>query len=366
MAAEGRLPRGLTTVTRAFVFDTRLPRVVFGAGALQHLIRELDLLGAKRALVLSTPGQSATAERVASLLGERAAGVFAQAVMHVPTEIARAAQGEARRLGADCAIAIGGGSTIGLGKAIALDSGLAVIALPTTYSGSEMTPVYGLTEAGVKRTGRDARVLPRCVIYDPELSLGLPFGITVVSAINAIAHAAEGLYAPDTNPVIDALAEQGISACANALPRLLRNSRDLDARGDALLGAWLCGSVMGSITVGLHHKLCHTLGGSFNLPHAETHTVVLPHAMAYNTDAAPHAMARIAASLGTSTAAGGLFDLAERHSAPTSLKQLGLREEDLARATELAVRNPYPNPSPLSAVRIRTLLQRAFDGVRPT
>lgn len=352
-------------MTRAFVFDTRLPRVVFGAGALQHLPRELDLLGAKRALVLSTPGQSAMAERVAALLGERAAGVFAQAVMHVPTEIARAAQGEARRLGADCAIAIGGGSTTGLGKAIALDSGLPVIAVPTTYSGSEMTPVYGLTEAGVKRTGRDARVLPRCVIYDPELSLGLPFGIAVVSAINAIAHAAEGLYAPDTNPVIDALAEQGINACANALPRLLRNSRDLDARGDALVGAWLCGTVMGSITVGLHHKLCHTLGGSFNLPHAETHAVVLPHAMAYNTAAAPHAMARIAAALGTSTAAGGLFDLAERHGAPTSLKQLGLREEDLAHATELAVRNPYPNPSPLNAVRIRNLLQQAFEGVRP-
>ena len=352
-------------MTRAFVFDTRLPRVVFGAGALQHLPRELDLLGAKRALVLSTPGQSAMAERVAALLGERAAGVFAQAVMHVPIEVARAAQGEARRLGADCAIAIGGGSTTGLGKAIALDSGLPVIAVPTTYSGSEMTPVYGLTEAGVKRTGRDARVLPRCVIYDPELSLGLPFDIAVVSAINAIAHAAEGLYAPDTNPVIDALAEQGINACANALPRLLRNSRDLDARGDALVGAWLCGTVMGSITVGLHHKLCHTLGGSFNLPHAETHAVVLPHAMAYNTAAAPHAMARIAAALGTSTAAGGLFDLVERHGAPISLKQLGLREEDLARATELAVRNPYPNPSPLDAVRIRNLLQQAFEGVRP-
>jgi alcohol dehydrogenase class IV len=144
-----------------------------------------------------------------------------------------------------------------------------------------MTPVYGLTEAGVKRTGRDARVLPRCVIYDPELWLGLPFGIAVVSAINAIAHAAEGLDAPDTNPVIDALAAQGINAWANALTRLQRNSRDLETRGDALVGAWLCGTVMGSITVGLHHKPRHTLGGSFDLPHAETHAVVLSHAMAW-------------------------------------------------------------------------------------
>ena len=350
---------------RAFVFDTRLPRVVFGAGSLQDLPREVDALGIRRALVLSTPGQAALAQRVADLLGDRAAGVFAKAAMHVPIETARAAQAEARRLGADGAIAVGGGSTTGLGKAIALDSGLPVIALPTTYSGSEMTPVYGLTEAGVKRTGRDLRVLPRCVVYDPELSLGLPLGITVVSALNAIAHAAEGLYAPDTNPVIDALAEQGIRAAAAALPRLLRDPRDLEARGEALVGAWLCGTVMGSITVGLHHKLCHTLGGSFDLPHAETHAVVLPHALAYNAAAAPHAMARIAAALDAPSAPAAVFDLAARHGAPTSLRQLGLREPDLDRAAELAVQKPYPNPSPLDLARIRALLQRAFDGTRP-
>jgi maleylacetate reductase len=350
---------------RSFVFDTRLPRVVFGAGALELLACEADALGAKRALVLSTPGQAVLAQRAAALLGGRAAGVFAQAVMHVPVETARAARDEVRRLGADCTVAIGGGSTTGLAKALALDPGLPLIAIPTTYAGSEMTPVYGLTEAGLKTTGRDPRVLPRCVIYDPQLSLNLPFAMTVVSAVNAIAHAAEGLYAPDANPVIEQLAEEGIRTSARALPRLQRDPHDVDARGDALVGAWLCGTVMGAITVGLHHKLCHTLGGSFGLPHAEVHTVILPHALAYNAAAAPQAMQRIARALGTPTAAGGLFDLAARHAAPTSLKAIGLAAADLDRAAELAASRPYPNPRVLERSAIRELLQHAFDGTRP-
>jgi maleylacetate reductase len=348
-----------------FVFQTHLPRVVFGAGALEHLSREVAALGAKRALVLSTPGQIALAQRAADLLGPNAAGLFARAAMHVPIEVAKAAREEARPHGAASAIAIGGGSTTGLGKAIALESGLPVIAVPTTYAGSEMTTVYGLTEAGAKKTGRDPRVLPRSVIYDPQLSLGLPFGITVVSMLNAIAHAAEGLYAPDANPVIDLMAEEGIRLGAGVLPKLQRDPRDVEARGDALVAAWLCGTVMGSITVGLHHKLCHTLGGSFALPHAETHTVVLPQAMAYNAPAAPLAMQRIARALGASSAPGGLFDLAARHGAPTALKDIGMRAEDLDRAADLAVQSPYPNPRPLDRELIRDLLQRAFDGVRP-
>ncbi|HKX41017.1 MAG TPA: maleylacetate reductase [Burkholderiaceae bacterium] len=349
---------------REFVFEAKLPRVVFGAGALQHLPREVDALGGQRALVLSTPGQAASAQRVVALLGPRAAGTFTQAAMHVPTATARAACDEAARLNADCAIAIGGGSTTGLGKAIALNTGLPVIAIPTTYAGSEMTTMYGLTEGGAKTTGRDPRVLPRCVVYDPELSVGLPLAITVVSMINAIAHAAEGLYAPDANPVIDLMAEQGIARGAIALPRLQRAPHDLEARGDALAAAWLCGIVMGHITVGLHHKLCHTLGG-FGLPHAELHTVILPHALAYNAPAAPQAMVRIAAALGSASAPAGVYDLAQRHGAPTSLRAIGMQAADLARAAEMAVKNQYPNPRPLERGAIRELLQHAYDGVRP-
>jgi len=350
---------------KPFVHQALASRVVFGAGSLQQLEREIEALGATRALVLSTPEQADAARRVAELLGARAAGIFPRAVMHVPIETAREARDEARRLGADCAVAIGGGSTTGLGKAIALDSGLPIIAIPTTYAGSEMTSIYGLTEAGVKKTGRDLRVLPRTVIYDPELSLSLPIGLTITSGLNAIAHAAEGLYAFDGNPIVSLMAEEGIRAIAEALPRLTAAPTDLDARGDALYGAWLCGSVLGAVAMGLHHKLCHTLGGSFNLPHAEVHTVVLPHALAYNAAHAPEAMRRIARALGSESAAAGLFVLAQRLGVPVALKDIGMPADGLDRAADLAVQTPYPNPRPLERAAIRELLQHAFDGVRP-
>lgn len=356
---------------RDFVFNGQPSRVVFGAGSLAHLEREIDLLGARRALVLSTPEQSHQAQMVADRLGPRAAGIFPRAVMHVPIETARAARSEANRLGADCAIAIGGGSTIGLGKAIAMESGLPILAIPTTYAGSEMTPIYGITEAGLKKTGRDSRVLPRVVIYDPELTLTLPVSMSVTSAMNAIAHAAEGLYAQDSNPIMDLMAEEGIRALAHAIPLVTKNPLSADARGDALYGAWLCGSVLGNVGMALHHKLCHTLGGSFNLPHAEVHTVVLSQAMAFNAAAAPLAMARIERALGSSgrtSAAAGLFDLARDHGAAIALKDIGMCESDLDRAAEIAVSNPYWNPRQFGTAQlkdIRELLQRAYDGIRP-
>lgn len=351
-----------------FVYAAPAARVVFGAGALQHLGREIALLGAQRALVLCTPEQRAMAEGVAERLGARAAGIFDRAVMHVPIETAREAREVARSLGADCAVAVGGGSTTGLGKAIALDSGLPILAIPTTYAGSEMTPIYGLTEAGVKKTGRDPRVLPRTVIYDPELTYSLPQALSITSALNALAHAAEGLYAADGNPVTDLMAEEGIRAMAQAIPALSADARDPTARSHALYGAWLCGTVLGQVGMALHHKLCHTLGGSFNLPHAEVHTVVLPHALAYNAPAAPRAMARIARALGVGDAAGAaqaVQDLARRHGAPIALKDIGLQASDLDRAADLAVANAYPNPRPLERGAIRALLQRAYDGDAP-
>ena len=357
-----------------FTYVGHPARVIFGAGALAQLGREIELLGARRALVLSTPGQADSARRIAAIIGPRCAGVFSKAVMHVPLESAREAREVAQQLGADCAVAVGGGSTTGLGKAIALDSGLPILAIPTTYAGSEMTSIWGLTEGGVKKTGRDMRVLPRTVIYDPELTLDLPLATTVTSAMNAIAHAAEGLYAPDCNPITALMAEEGIRACATALPRLAANPRDPDARSDVLYGAWLCGTVLGAVSMGLHHKLCHTLGGSFILPHAEVHTVILPHALAYNAAHAPQAMARIARALQaveprkagrTENAAQGMFELALRHGAPTSLRAIGMPAEGLDRAAELAAATPYPNPRPLDRTALRALLQRAFDGVPP-
>lgn len=351
-----------------FIFNGQPSRVVFGIGALKHLPREIEALGATRALILSTPEQATQAQAIADMLGSRAAGIFPRAVMHVPIETAREAREVARELGADCAVAVGGGSTTGLGKAIALDSGLAILAIPTTYAGSEMTPIYGITEAGVKKTGRDPRVLPRTVIYDPELSMTLPVGMSVTSGLNAIAHAAEGLYAQDRNPVMDLMAEEGIAAMARAIPAIQQNAHDMEARSDALYGAWLCGAVLGNVGMALHHKLCHTLGGSFNLPHAEVHTVVLPQAMAFNAKAAPEAMKRIARALHTQSAAQGLFDLAARHGAPIALRDIGMKEEDLDQAADIAVSNPYWNPRPFGREQrgeIRDLLQRAFEGTRP-
>lgn len=350
---------------KPFIYTAQPARVVFGLGSLSRLGEEIEKLGARRAIVLSTPEQRASAERVAALLGPRSAGVFARAMMHVPIETAREAREFARSLGADCAVAIGGGSTTGLGKAIALDSGLPILAIPTTYAGSEMTPIYGITEAGLKKTGRDPKVLPRTVLYDPELTVGLPAGLSVTSGINAIAHAAEGLYAIDGNPIMDLMAQDGIAALARSLPAIKADPLDLEARSQALYGAWLCGVVLGNVGMALHHKLCHTLGGSFNLPHAETHTIVLPHALAYNAPAAPAAMQRIARALGAPDAAQGAFDLAQRNGAPTALRDIGMRAADVDRACEIALQNQYPNPRPLEPAAIRQLLDDAFQGRRP-
>jgi maleylacetate reductase len=354
-----------------FSYQTFPQRVVFGAGSLARLPEEADTLGASRVLVLCTPGQRKLAERAAALLGTRSAGIFDGAVMHVPIEQARRAREAAAQCGANLLVAIGGGSTIGLGKAIALESGLPVIAVPSTYAGSEMTPIYGLTDAGIKRTGRDARVLPRTVIYDPDLSLGLPVAISVTSGINAIAHATEGLYAADRNPVSEWMSRDGIAALGRALPVIADSASPAGAlhtaRSDALYGAWLCGAVLGSVTVGLHHKLCHTLGGTLNLPHAEVHTVVLPHALAYNAAAAPQAMRVIAEALEAPHGSGprAVFDLAATLGAPTSLRELGVSASDLERICALALRDQYPNPRPLDREGIRELLEDAFEGRPP-
>jgi len=351
---------------KSFVYNGQAGRVVFGAGAISQLGTEIETLGARRALVLATPEQRASAEAIAQMLGARAAGIFDRAVMHVPIETAREARELARSLGADCAVAIGGGSTTGLGKAIALDSGLPILAIPTTYAGSEMTPIYGITEGGLKKTGRDARVLPRTVIYDPELTLTLPVGLSVTSGINAIAHAAEGLYSVDSNPVMDLMAEEGIRALGRALPGIRADAKDIEARGNALYGAWLCGIVLGNVGMALHHKLCHTLGGSFNLPHAETHTIVLPQALAYNAKAAPEAMRRIARALEGKSAAQAAYDLAQDNGAPVALRDIGMQAGDLDRACDIALQNQYPNPRPLERAAIRQLLQDAFEGKRPS
>lgn len=350
---------------QSFIFNSALPRVVFGASTVQFLAREADQLGARRVLVLSTPNQRDVAQLAADMLKDRCAGIFDGAVMHVPADVAHEAREVAASLKADCLLAIGGGSTTGLAKAIALETGLPILAVPTTYAGSEMTPIYGITEGGLKKTGRDTRVLPRTVIYDPELTVGLPVGLSVTSGINAIAHAAEGLYAADANPIMSLIAEEGIRALAAGLPRVAGNPQDIDARGECLYGAWLCGTVLGNVGVGIHHKLCHTLGGTYNLPHADTHTVVLPHALAYNSLAAPDAMRRIARALGAEDAAQGMLDLARRLGAPTALKDIGMPPGELDDCAQIATQNAYANPRAIDRASVRALLENAYHGLQP-
>jgi maleylacetate reductase len=350
---------------RPFVHEALPSRVVFGAGSLQQLPAEIDKLGAARALVLCTPEQRAIGADIVVMLGTRSAGVFDGAAMHVPAEVAAAARDKAQRLNADCCVAIGGGSTTGLAKAIALTSGLPIVAIPTTYAGSEMTPIWGITEDGLKKTGRDLRVLPKTVLYDPALTLSLPASLSVTSGINAMAHCVEALYARDANPVISLMAEEGIRALAASLPEIVKQSGNLEARSGALYGAWLAGVSLGSVGMALHHKLCHTLGGSFHLPHAETHTVVLPHAVAYNASAAPEAIERVTRALGVRSAAQGLYDFAKSLGAPVSLQELGMTRDQLDRAADLAVQNAYYNPRPVTRDGIRALLEQAFEGRRP-
>jgi maleylacetate reductase len=238
--------------------------------------------------------------------------------------------------------------------------------VPTTYAGSEMTPVWGLTEGGQKRTGRDIRVLPKSVLYDPEMTLTLPAQLSATSGMNAIAHAAEGLYAPDATPIVSLMAEEGTRALVSALPRVVADGGDLDARGEAQYGAWLCGAVLAATTMSLHHKLCHTLGGTLDLPHAQTHTVVLPHALAYNQPAAPDAVAALSRALGgTPDPARELWDLAGRLGAPRSLVELGMGEADIPRIAELAVASPYANPRPVTREAVESLLRTAWAGDPP-
>lgn len=351
-------------MTRPFIFPGLTTRVVFGQGTLAQVPDEIARLGHSRALVLSTPHQQAEAQALADRLGDKATGVFAGAAMHTPVEVTEEAVAAFRAAGADCVVALGGGSTTGLGKAIAVRTGADQVVIPTTYAGSEMTDILGETAAGEKTTRRDPAIRPEVVVYDVDLTLTLPVGLTVTSALNAIAHAMEALYAPDRNPVIEAMVRDALPAFRDALPTLVQNPQDRDARSGALYAAWCCSTALGYVSMALHHKLAHVLGGSFGLPHAETHAVLLPHTTAYNEPAVGPLLKPIADSFGGSAGAG-LWQFARSVGAPLRLADLGLKEAALDRAADIATKNPYANPRPVARDGIRQLLQQAYDGHCP-
>lgn len=351
-------------MTRQFTYSGSPAHIVFGNGASSEIGIWVEKLGCKRALVLSTPHQAADGEALAKRLGPLAAGTFSGAVMHTPVDVTEAAMNTAKDVDADCIVALGGGSTTGLGKAIAYRTDLSQIVIPTTYAGSEATPILGQTENGVKTTVRDPKILPEVVIYDPELTIGLPVTMSVTSGLNAMAHAAEALYAQDRNPVSTLMAVEGLRALRQALPVLIKEPGNLEARGDALYGAWLCGTVLGTVGMALHHKICHTLGGSFDMPHAETHAVMLPHTIGFNAVAVPDLLRPVADMFG-GNAGGALHDFARSVGAPLTLRELGLKQGDLDRAAEIATQNPYWNPRPFDRAAIRALLQDAWEERRP-
>ncbi len=348
-----------------FVVEMLPSRVVFGRGAAGSLPEELARLGSTRPALLSSPGQAGFARRVVDEAGIAPAGAIALATMHTPIEVTEVALAQLARIDADCLVAIGGGSAIGISKALALRTDLPQLCLPTTYAGSEVTAVIGETREGVKTTQKTLAVLPETVIYDVDLSLGLPIDVTMVSIMNAMAHAVEALYAQDRNPLIALLAREGVAAMLEALPMLVADPRDIPARTRALYGAWACGTCLGTVGMSLHHKLCHVLGGSFGLPHAETHSVVLPYAIAYNAPPGTPAHAELARLFGADDPARALHALGRRIGTPPSLAALGLPESAPAKVADAVLASPYWNPEPLDREALRSTLEDAWHGRPP-
>lgn len=350
---------------RTFTY-TALPwRVLFGSGAAAAVSQEVLRLGASRVLMVTGPDPKNRFAPVAHALGPLVVARFDRAAMHTPMDITARALEVAKANAVDCIVSVGGGSSTGLSKALAARTGYVQVVVPTTYAGSEVTPVLGETEASVKTTRSSPDILPETVVYDPDLTLGLPTNMTLTSAINAMAHAVEAMYSAESNPVIDGMAIQAIRGVTRALPSVMGNPRDRDGRAELLQSAWLAGMCMASVPMGLHHKLCHVLGGTFALAHAATHTVVLPHVMAYNGSAVPEVMRRIADTMRAPDAAAGVHDLVATLGGPTSLRELGFRRDDVQRAAELATSQPYPNPRAVTRSEIVELLGAALVGQRP-
>lgn len=358
---------------KPFVHEALPGRVVFGVGSVGRVADEVAALGLERVLLVVDEASKAVGDRIADDLGERYAGRLDEVRQHVPDDLATAARRAAVEAGADGVVTVGGGSATGLGKAIAVDpeaqaaaSGqVTLVAVPTTYAGSEMTPIYGVTGEH-KQTGRDLRALPRTVVYDPVLTVGMPPAITASSGFNALAHCVEGLYAPGTNPIVGLQAVEGVRALAGALPAAVEHPDDLDARSRALYGAYLAGAVLAVAGTALHHKLCHVLGGTFGLSHAGTHSAVLPHVTAYNATVAREPMAALARSLSTADPAGALWDLAQSTGAPTALADLGFHRQDVETAAEMVVEARPSNPRPITKEEVYLLLLAAHEGARPT
>lgn len=348
-----------------FDFIAQPSRVVFGAGRRHEVGSELDRLGITRAFVLSTADRSEVCANFASMIGDKLGAIYPGAVMHTPVGVTESALHQMEQMKCNGILAVGGGSTIGLGKAIAYRTDLPQVVVPTTYAGSEMTSILGQTENNIKTTLKSPKVLPETVIYDPDLTVSLPDFISGPSGMNAIAHSVEALYAENANPIISMMAEESIRALGQALPLIMDNPQNTEGRAQALFGAWLAGTCLGAVGMAIHHKICHTLGGTFNLPHADVHCLMIPYTAQYNAKAAPEAMARIARALNCEDGPKGLFDLLQKVGKTLTLADMGMTPVDLDKAARLAVENPYYNPRPVTQEGVRDMLQAALVGRQP-
>ncbi len=343
----------------AFVHDVPPQRVVFASGALEHIGVEAERLAMSRALVVATPGSGArVGHRVVELLAARAAGVHAQAVVHVPNAVAEAGIAAACTSKADGLVAVGGGAAIGLAKAIALQTGSPILAVPTTYSGSEATPIFGTTDGERKVTGRDARVLPRVILYDPDLTLGLPAAVSAASGMNAVAHCVEAFWAEGRTPLTLALASEAMRRFGKSLPAVVADGKNERARAECLIGAWLAGTVLAAGTA-LHHKLAHVLGG-LGLPHAETHAIMLPHTMRFSLAAAPEARTRLAEALRSEDPAEALAAMLKRFPIPQRLREVGFDPDKVDFVAREIAGASIKAPRPVTAEDVRQILRAAL------
>jgi alcohol dehydrogenase class IV len=333
--------------------------VLQGAGAWARVPEEIERLGSQRVLVVAAPSSAGRARDLADALGDRYAATFDRPVQHTPVEVTTEALALAGEVRADALVAVGGGSAIGLSKALAIRTGMPQVAVPTTYAGSEATPVLGETEDGVKTTRRDPALAPGTVVYDPELTLSMPRGLTLTSALNALAHAVEALWDTGASAATRAYGVESADGVLAALPVVLDDLSDVAARGRLQEAAWLAGACLAQARMGLHHQLAHVLGGTYGLPHAELHALLLAHVMRFNLPAAPDATARLArVANGDPTLA--VAALAARHEGPTTLGALGLPRTALREVAERVAADPYPNPRPVTADAVEELLLAAW------
>jgi maleylacetate reductase len=353
-------------MTLEFTWSSLGSRVVFARGSLDHVSAEVDRLSGSRVLLIGSGAPTAGALlRLRESLGVRVVAEIADSAQHVPEGIAEAAVAKALGASADVVVSLGGGSATGLGKAVALATSLPLIAVPTTYAGSEMTSIWGQTTAGVKQTGVDARVKPKTVLYDAELCLGMPSRLAAASGMNALAHCIEALWSAGHNPITSLLAEEGIRRLTAGLPKVVADPDDIEAHENNLVGACLAGLALAEAGTGIHHRTCHVLGGGWNLPHAETHAVVLPHATALVAPTAPDAMKKLAVLLEANDPAAALFELVGRLQLPRSLESLGMPRQGLDEAARRIGEAVRKDPFVPDTASIQLMLEHAFSGRRP-